>query len=231
MGREAEQLASTGRTSTTSAEVDCDQCGYDLTGVAIGGDCPECGVPAIRSVGRLRAMTGRQVVAVVLRLAALVLIFQASRIIEIAAWLVLGLLQASASVVFNQNTIYFAIGQGIPLMIRLAAAVLLLVYAGKLAGWLVRSDRQLFTLSRLEPAALLSVGLILVGVTGFIFGVSVLVGPLIEGWVAEKFAVSQQFIFGGDDASGYVAVAWIVAGLVLILSPGLRGWLARDLKR
>lgn len=229
MGREAEQPASTGRTPTTSAEVDCDQCGYDLTGVAIGGDCPECGVPAIRSVGRLRAMTGQQVVAVVLRLAALVLIFQASRIIEIAAWFVFGLLQAPVSVVLNQSNFYFAIVQGIPLTIRLAAAALLLVYARKLAGWLVRSDRQLFALSRLEPAALLSVGLILIGVCSFIYGAGVLTGPLIEDWAAERFSPSRQVPFDRGYASGYVAVAWIVAGLVLILSPGLRRWLGRDL--
>ena len=35
-----------------SASIACVQCGYDLSGSAVGGTCPECGTPVAQSIRR-----------------------------------------------------------------------------------------------------------------------------------------------------------------------------------
>lgn len=39
------------RGSASARPPTCEYCGYNLTGTAIGGRCPECGVPAVMSLG------------------------------------------------------------------------------------------------------------------------------------------------------------------------------------
>lgn len=51
----------------------CASCGYSLRGLAVEGNCPECGTPIVRSVGGDGRSNGAAVASMVLGIVALVL--------------------------------------------------------------------------------------------------------------------------------------------------------------
>ena len=57
-----------------SAHVHCRQCGYDLTGVAIGGNCPECGDPVTPAfLGQSAPASGKAIASMVLGIVSIVM--------------------------------------------------------------------------------------------------------------------------------------------------------------
>ncbi|MEX0886523.1 MAG: DUF4190 domain-containing protein [Phycisphaeraceae bacterium] len=57
--------------ASQSARIHCIRCGYDLTGVALGGVCPECGTPLDRSLYPTQAASGFAVASMVLGIVSL----------------------------------------------------------------------------------------------------------------------------------------------------------------
>lgn len=215
-------------TSQTSAEVACVGCGYDLTGVAIGNACPECGVPVSQTIDHGRAMTRRQAVTVVLRLAALVVLFTSLTLIDLIIWTAVALSGLSQQLSW-QDEYFIVIVQGLPLIVRAAIAVAGWVFAPRLAVWLVQHDGAILQHGRTHPRELLSIGLVLLGVYAFLHGGSRLMIHLLDVFSEDPLA---PYIYHYDayGPSLLINLVWFIAGMILVGSPRLRARLGRDLR-
>lgn len=218
-------------TNQAPSEVDCIGCGYNLTGVAIGNACPECGVPVSQTIDHGRAMTRRQAVTVVLRLAALIIFFMCLTLVDFVAWFIVAISGKVPGLAWNDDQFGFMLlVQVMPLLVRVSVGVLLWFNASRLAVWLVKHDGAVLQHGRAAPRELLSIGLVLLGLVALIHGVTML---LFQG-VNNGFDLglnNSNYNYPNGDASVLVALIWTLAGLVLIGSPRLRAWLARDISR
>ncbi|MEM9418599.1 MAG: hypothetical protein AAGA25_06010 [Planctomycetota bacterium] len=204
----------------------CPSCGYDLTGVVVGRSCPECGSDIPWRVTDTDETTRRQAVVVLLRLGAMAMVILSLTLLDWVIWSVV-------AIVFDVNS-YSAsqwlvvIGQSIPLVIRIGAAIGLWMIASWLAKTLVSRDDILIQGPGYTPMQLLSVGLILLGAYAFIRGAANLIDwflstlPVLDEINAASYGIQHG-------SSVYTSIAWAVMGLLLMAWPRLRARLGRDL--
>ena len=207
----------------------CVTCGYDLAGTTLGGTCPECGAAAkdTWTVSGDGASL-RQVVTVALRLAAVYLALNGLFALETLTWMVGGLAMGQAGQTAPPGQWAMAIWQVAPVLLRLAAIIGLWWLAPRLARGMVAHDVRITQDATSGPQALLSVGLMLVGIYFVITGVTALFSQgLLEVLLLLKPAEMPDWKL--DARWGQVVS--LVAGVVLLASARVRAWLGSGLAK
>lgn len=214
-----------------SAGLDCAACGYDLTGVEIGSHCPECGAAVADTIRAGRTTTRRQAVTVLLRLMSLLVVFSLWGLVDLVAWLLLAISGFSPAVQWDPDVGWYLVMQLFSMGVRLGIAATLWVVAPRLSAWLVPHDGALSGSSHIGARALLSVGLVLMGVYAVVRGGAATITNLFAG-VADDYGFNSGYaMLSAGEPALFASLSWLVAGLVLIGSPRLRFWLGRDLPR
>ncbi|MGI9014259.1 MAG: hypothetical protein ACR2GY_08415 [Phycisphaerales bacterium] len=123
----------------------CTQCSYSLKGVAVDGNCPECGTPIAQLVTTLRCLTRRQAVTIALRLLAVIVMMWTLMWIDGVFWLITTLLDGGGiSTMLNSTMWTESTSILLPPLVRLFLAFLLWRLAPKLARIIVERDGAVF---------------------------------------------------------------------------------------
>ncbi|MBB6431268.1 hypothetical protein [Algisphaera agarilytica] len=209
-----------------SVGLDCDVCGYDLTGSRISGDCPECGAEINQGLAPIGVRTS--VIVLIRLLIVFACLMQLVGLVSSVAQLVAASLGMTVNI-WDSAQFRSVIGSRIiPKVFFLLMWVVIWFLVPWIARKIVPEDGVLGRTVRLSPISLLSAGIILIGVTYTVSGLSQLIRlPFTSFWQEmswDRFAeqgLSQLVTYGFT----------LAIGLIMVFSKSFRSWLGTGLSR
>ena len=221
--------SSEARPPAASAGFHCVECGYDLTGIAIGDRCPECGTAVVHTAEVGRGLTARQLAAVAIRFTVVVVVLFHLNLIDGVFWLIGSMLGAGSSgSSFSNDALSVLVSYWGLMFIKFLVAVVFWLLADRLAKLLAPAGQPAFAGGTLSAANLFNLLLLLSGVWLVIHGAGELAFHAASYWFPPD---TGQYINPSPSTVQFLdPLLRSVLGVLLIASPKLRGWLGRGVK-